>query len=157
MFTVEYGTASNWLHNNRIQNDYNDTLCQLMVHPGSSHTENPQPAQLDCAAGQTYAIFGGENMGSAMAGSSLHSIGRDMEPGTKRITPLASIENRDCEYLKLVAGFKRTLVLPDIFFSFDAPSCYCLQCSSNKEWNTLEGKCWSLVVQYTTNMGDMSI
>lgn len=43
---------------------------------------------------------------------------------------IPSIENKDCEYLKLVMGFKRTLVLPDVFFSYEIPVCYCPLCVS---------------------------
>lgn len=41
------------------------------------------------------------------------------------------VENEDCEYLKMVMGFKRTLVLPDVFFSYEMPVCYCLPCASS--------------------------
>lgn len=41
------------------------------------------------------------------------------------------IENKDCDYLKLVMGFKRTLVLPDVFFSYEMPVCYCPLCVSS--------------------------
>lgn len=142
---VEYATGSNWLQNNRLQNDYNDALGQLSVQPSSSHSENPQSSLLDCAVGQTYATHSSDSMSSAVAGSSLMPSCREIESGTKRITSMANVDNKDCEYLKLVAGFKRTLVLPDIFFSFDAPACYCLQCSSIDEWNTLEGMCQALI------------
>lgn len=53
---------------------------------------------------------------------------------------IPSIENKDCEYLKLVMAFKRTLVLPDVFFSYDMAICYCSQCLSNGGRNLLEGK-----------------
>lgn len=33
--------------------------------------------------------------------------------------------SKPCEYLKLVVGFKRTLMLPDVFFTPDAPQCFC--------------------------------
>lgn len=36
--------------------------------------------------------------------------------------------NKDCEYLKLVSGFKRTLVIPDAFFLNVMPLCYCASC-----------------------------
>lgn len=39
-------------------------------------------------------------------------------------------ENKDCEYLKLVSGFKRTLVIPDAFFLNVMPLCYCNSCLS---------------------------
>lgn len=33
-----------------------------------------------------------------------------------------------CDYLKLVMGFKRTLMLPEVFFTSDAPQCFCETC-----------------------------
>ena len=37
--------------------------------------------------------------------------------------------NEDCEYLKLLLGFKRTLMLPDIYFLPNlSPLCYCEKC-----------------------------
>lgn len=52
------------------------------------------------------------------------------------------IENKDCEYLKLVMGFKRTLVLPDVFFSYEMPVCYCLLClsSSSSDHSCVKGQ-----------------
>lgn len=32
---------------------------------------------------------------------------------------------KPCEYLKLVMGFKRTLMLPEVFFTADPPQCFC--------------------------------
>ncbi|XP_050092092.1 neuralized-like protein 4 [Anopheles aquasalis] len=42
--------------------------------------------------------------------------------------PAAALENRDCDYLKLVIGFKRTLTLPEAFFTCDPCRCYCAGC-----------------------------
>lgn len=53
---------------------------------------------------------------------------------------IPNIENKDCEYLKLVMAFKRTLVLPDVFFSYDVPVCYCTLCASNGDRNLLKGR-----------------
>lgn len=36
---------------------------------------------------------------------------------------------KDCDYMKLVVDFKRTLVLPDVFFSCEHPVCYCGSCA----------------------------
>lgn len=33
-----------------------------------------------------------------------------------------------CDYLKLVMGFKRTLMLPEVFFTSDPPQCFCETC-----------------------------
>lgn len=58
---------------------------------------------------------------------------------TSEFESIPSIENKDCEYLKLVMTFKRTLVLPDVFFSYDMAICYCALCLSNSGRNLLEG------------------
>lgn len=40
-----------------------------------------------------------------------------------------SIRNDDCDYLKLLIGFKRTLMIPDIYFQPNSlPSCFCESC-----------------------------
>lgn len=61
---------------------------------------------------------------------------------TSEFDTIPSIENKDCEYLKLVMTFKRTLVLPDVFFSYDMVICYCALCLSNSGRNLLEGTIW---------------
>lgn len=48
--------------------------------------------------------------------------------------------SKPCEYLKLVVGFKRTLMLPDVFFTSDAPQCFC-GCSGNVS-GSLKSKCY---------------
>lgn len=37
----------------------------------------------------------------------------------------SNIGLKPCEYLQLVIGFKRTLMLPEVFFTPDQPQCYC--------------------------------
>uniref|UniRef100_A0A182N2Z3 NHR domain-containing protein n=1 Tax=Anopheles dirus TaxID=7168 RepID=A0A182N2Z3_9DIPT len=44
------------------------------------------------------------------------------------IVPPPLVENRDCDYLKLVMSFKRTLMLPDAFFADEPCACYCTAC-----------------------------
>ncbi|XP_053680569.1 neuralized-like protein 4 [Anopheles nili] len=48
-------------------------------------------------------------------------------PPPMAIVPV-SVENRDCDYRKLVMSFKRTLMLPDAFFADDPCACYCSAC-----------------------------
>lgn len=50
-----------------------------------------------------------------------------------------SFEDKDCEYLETVMGFKRMLVLPDAFFTDDLPICYCPQCVSSSRSSILKG------------------
>lgn len=52
---------------------------------------------------------------------------------------IPNIENKDCNYLKLVSGFKASLVLPDDFFSYDNPVCYCAFCVSSSRSYLLKG------------------
>lgn len=68
--------------------------------------------------------------------------GAELQPRsiTTEYESIPSIENKDCEYLKLVMAFKRTLVLPDVFFSYDMAVCYCAACLSSGR-NLLEGNC----------------
>lgn len=52
---------------------------------------------------------------------------------------IPTVENKDCDYLKLVLGFKRTLVLPDVFFASETPICYCALCVSCARSSILKG------------------
>lgn len=70
---------------------------------------------------------------------------------TSEYESIPSIENKDCEYLKLVMAFKRTLVLPDVFFSYDMAVCYCTLCLSNNGRNSLEGKVFPVSSQLDHN------
>jgi neuralized-like protein 4 len=52
---------------------------------------------------------------------------------------IVSVRNEDCDYLKLLIGFKRTLMLPELYFLNDSlPSCFCESCcmpnSPLKSW-----------------------
>lgn len=49
------------------------------------------------------------------------------------------IENKDCEYMKLVLKFKKTLVLPDAFFATDLPCCYCDVCTKGGRVYPIKG------------------
>lgn len=53
------------------------------------------------------------------------------------LVPPAPAPNKPCEYLKLVMGFKRTLMLPDVFFTADPPQCFC-ECAGavNGSWKS---------------------
>lgn len=135
---------SNWSQNIRSQNNYNESNCsQSTAHSNPTPMDNNHSTQFDCNT-NPINVTHSENIAVAAAPStSNHSNGRDVESAVKCITStfdsMVTIENKDCEYAKLVISFKRTLVLPDIFFSFDTPACYCILCSSTKETNTLEG------------------
>lgn len=74
--------------------------------------------------------------------------GADLQPRsiTSEYESIPSLENKDCEYLKLVMAFKRTLVLPDVFFSYDMAVCYCAACLSSGR-NLLEGKIGEKFIQ----------
>lgn len=67
--------------------------------------------------------------------------GSDPRPrsNTFQYESMPNVESKDCEYLKLVMAFKRTLVLPDVFFSYDTVICYCSFCLPNSARNPFEG------------------
>lgn len=52
---------------------------------------------------------------------------------------LPTISTKDCDYLKLVMGFQRTLVIPDAFFVSDTPICYCRKCVTSECTSVLTG------------------
>ncbi|XP_055614454.1 neuralized-like protein 4 [Uranotaenia lowii] len=75
----------------------------------------------------------------------------------------AVVENKDCDYLKLVLGFKRTLMLPDVFFAGDSFGCFCescapsLQSSMLKNWIRIKINQQTLSSTCTVNTNDESI
>uniref|UniRef100_A0A182JQY2 NHR domain-containing protein n=1 Tax=Anopheles christyi TaxID=43041 RepID=A0A182JQY2_9DIPT len=76
---------------------------------------------------QRLAPEGAENEEDNVAHQrSNHSSGV-LPPPTLAIHPVI-VENRDCDYLKLVMSFKRTLMLPDAFFVDEPCACYCTGC-----------------------------
>jgi hypothetical protein len=61
-----------------------------------------------------------------------------------------SIRNDDCDYLKLLIGFKRTLMLPDIYFMPNSlPTCFCESCC--KPNSLLKGWVRFVINQQITN------
>ncbi|XP_029731807.1 neuralized-like protein 4 [Aedes albopictus] len=52
---------------------------------------------------------------------------------------LSVVENKDCDYLKLVMGFKRTLMLPEVFFAGDSFSCFCEGCAPALQNSMVKG------------------
>lgn len=65
-------------------------------------------------------------------------------------------ENRDCEYRKMVNEFKKTLVLPDAFFSYDYPTCYCTDCAMTPLAFVVRGWVRFKLNQETCNSGGLS-
>jgi neuralized-like protein 4 len=64
----------------------------------------------------------------------LHQMNNNQE-SLEQVT----LRNDDCDYLKLLIGFKRTLMIPDIYFLPNSlPNCFCESCckpnSSLKGW-----------------------
>lgn len=61
-----------------------------------------------------------------------------------------TIRNEDCDYLKLLIGFKRTLMIPDIYFLPNSlPACFCESCC--KPNSVLKGWVRFTVNQQITN------
>lgn len=64
---------------------------------------------------------------------------------------IASIERKDCEYLKLVQQFRTSLVLPDTFFqSTIEPICFCTHCNAQAS-EKLHGWVYFKLNQQTVN------
>lgn len=107
----------NSMENTRLQHDYN--ISQMF----SSNVLINDPNNRECTT-----VCDSER-------------GAEVQPKsiTSEYESIPSLENKDCEYLKLVMAFKRTLVLPDVFFSYDMAVCYCTACLSSGR-NLLEGK-----------------
>lgn len=76
---------------------------------------------------------------------------------------LSVMENKDCDYLKLVMGFKRTLMLPDVFFTGDSFACYCDGCvpslhnSAVKGWARFKINPQTLSSSCATNTSEDSV
>ena len=67
-----------------------------------------------------------------------------------------SIRNDDCDYLKLLIGFKRTLMIPDIYFLPNSlPSCFCESCA--KPNSPLKGWVRFTINQQITNPSSASM
>ncbi|XP_038107546.1 neuralized-like protein 4 [Culex quinquefasciatus] len=64
---------------------------------------------------------------------------------------LSVAENKDCDYLKLVMGFKRTLMLPDVFFAGDSFGCFCEGCAPSLQGTMVSGWVRFKINQQTLN------
>ena len=64
-------------------------------------------------------------------------------------------ENKDCANIKLMIGFKRTLMLPDVYFVADSlPMCFCDQCHKQNSCST-KGWVRFVINQQITNPTQM--
>uniref|UniRef100_A0A182QPD3 NHR domain-containing protein n=1 Tax=Anopheles farauti TaxID=69004 RepID=A0A182QPD3_9DIPT len=89
-------------------------------------THASQPASVSARSSfsslQRLAPEGAENVDDT------HPQQRQQKAPPLPIVPPPVVENRDCDYLKLVMSFKRTLMLPDAFFADEPCACYCTAC-----------------------------
>ena len=99
------------LQSNRMNNDYinnttrNESIAQQQLHQ-NNHSSNNNIA--GCSTNLNNNIENSEE---------------NNESGSEET------RNEDCEYLKLLIGFKRTLMLPDIYFLPNSlPMCFCVSC-----------------------------
>lgn len=66
---------------------------------------------------------------SIAAQQHLHQINNNSNNETVEEANSCEARNEDCEYLKLLIGFKRTLMLPDSYFMPNSlPTCFCESC-----------------------------
>lgn len=91
-----------------------------------------------------------DNVTGHLSNVQLSDTATPLDSLTVDFDSIPTVENKDCEYLKLVLGFKQTLVLPDVFFAYDMPICYCLLCVSSTRSSILKGRRYHL--PYCLNM-----
>lgn len=122
---------SNESNNNVSADNYNSLMGSLSVNPNSM--ENAR-LQFDYNISQIFTSNMTVNEQTKETNTSTaitNDKPNDTQPKSiqSESESIPCIENKDCEYLKLVIGFKRTLVLPDVFFSYDIPVCHCILCT----------------------------
>uniref|UniRef100_A0A4Y0BHW5 NHR domain-containing protein n=1 Tax=Anopheles funestus TaxID=62324 RepID=A0A4Y0BHW5_ANOFN len=104
---------------------------QLQTVGGSSVLNAAPSASVSCstrpfAAIQRLAPEGAENVEDTAQQQRTQKPSVPTAYGSTIFPP--PVENRDCDYLKLVMSFKRTLMLPDAFFVDEPCACYCTTC-----------------------------
>lgn len=107
------------LQSNRINNDYinNTTRNESLAQQQNQFNNNNGNNVAGCSSNQNDSDNSNENNENGNVES----------------------RNEDCEYLKLLIGFKRTLMLPDIYFLPNSlPMCFCEMCC--KPNSPLKGK-----------------
>lgn len=137
--------ASNDLNYNQIAPTANTTEpnSNAFVENNAAYLSDTQNNQIQSRCNHSQAVESGDDEAKQVAykPSEADTNYNDDEPQSSIVNfetiPSAGI--KDCEYLKLVVGFKRTLVLPDVFFSYDTPVCYCLLCSASTGKIVLKG------------------
>ncbi|XP_058124871.1 uncharacterized protein LOC131285421 [Anopheles ziemanni] len=77
-----------------------------------------------------------------------------LPPALPSMPPSPPPENRDCDNLKLVISFKRTLMLPDAFFADEPCACYCAGCHRPGVANVLKGWVRFRLNQHTVQGGN---
>ncbi|XP_058119601.1 neuralized-like protein 4 [Anopheles ziemanni] len=77
-----------------------------------------------------------------------------LPPALPSMPPPPPPENRDCDNLKLVISFKRTLMLPDAFFADEPCACYCAGCHRPGVANVLKGWVRFRLNQHTVQGGN---
>lgn len=138
-------------NNNANLENYNSLLESLSVNPNSM--ENAR-LQFDYNISQIFTsnMTVNEQKRETNANNPTTSNDKHNDSQPRSIQSdfesIPCIENKDCEYLKLVIGFKRTLVLPDVFFTYDIPVCYCVLCLTGSGKNSLEGENWRLLKKF---------
>lgn len=149
---------SNESNNNSNTDNYNSLVGSLSVNPNS--TENAR-LQFDYNISQ---IFTSNMTVQSKESTSTVAVSNAEKPNDSKsknnqsdFESIPCIENKDCEYLKLVIDFKRTLVLPDVFFSYDIPVCYCISCLANSGRCALGGKLLNGYATYVNIPGQFSV
>lgn len=161
LFVLDHELDANWCASNRQQQQssfaqstsYKDSNSnQLTTSKDNESNQNPGADNLGTLVAELSINSNtSENGHSSTQMGSSNSADRNRESNdrTMELQPqslasdfesIPNIENKDCDYLKLVMAFKRTLVLPDVFFSYDMAVCYCTLCLTHSGKNSHDGK-----------------
>ncbi|XP_037052050.1 neuralized-like protein 4 isoform X2 [Bradysia coprophila] len=115
---------------------------------------NPQQLLLDAFERYKQATSSSDNYGNPQQRNEPLSLDLNTSSGEAYNTSFSSlpaISTKDCDYLKLVMGFQRTLVIPDAFFVSDTPICYCRKCVTSESTSVLTGWIRFKINQFITN------
>lgn len=142
-----------------LSTEYSD----IELHSNQLSHENPENSRslngTSFACGlmrqQRVRNLNNDQINNTTRNESIHSQ-QQHQTNNEPITFLGFSEsNRDCEYLKLLIGFKRTLMLPDIYFLANAlPTCFCENCCSIGNI-PLKGWCRFVINQHITNPNEI--
>lgn len=127
---TETNNDSNYLNEgeNRVENDEEEDDDEISDAEAEIDTTKEQNNRANLALPvQSRSDYTNSHSEQSSANVSLLETVLDLS--LMSLTPsITAVTTAPCDYLKLVMGFKRTLMLPEVFFTSDAPQCFCEIC-----------------------------